>query len=243
MRAGPLLGQAGGVRTPPALQAGARLGTGLAGALLVVLAAVPLGLLVRSAWSPLASLDRAASADAERAVDGSAAVLAAARVTTHLGDPVLMTVLAVVLAVVLLRRGYGRLALFVVASRVGALVLSQGLKAAYDRTRPLFEDPVATALGSSFPSGHALGATAFWTSLAVLVRPWVRRERLVLAGAIAVALVVAASRVLLGVHYLSDVTAGLLIGGGWTAVCTAVLVAERSDAGRPVDVATEGVGT
>jgi undecaprenyl-diphosphatase len=64
-----------------------------------------------------------------------------------------------------------------------------------------------------------------------------------LLGAVAVAALVAASRVLLGVHYLSDVTGGLLLGLGWAAVHTAVFVLERADRGEPVDVEREGIGT
>jgi undecaprenyl-diphosphatase len=102
---------------------------------------------------------------------------------------------------------------------------------------------VADALGPSFPSGHALGSAVFWTTCAVLVMPRVRRPLLVLAGAVVLALLVAASRVLLGVHYLSDVTGGLLLGLGWAAVCTAVFVLERAERGEPVDPEREGIGT
>jgi len=59
--------------------------------------------------------------------------------------------------------------------------------------------------------------------------------------AVGVPLVVAATRVILGVHYLSDVTAGLLIGWGWTAACTALFTAWRAQEGRPVAPLEEGV--
>ena len=234
----------GSVSPPdPAARAGARLATGLLGALVVAVVAVPLSLLVRSEYAPLVEADLDASAAAEQAVDGSWLLLRAAQAVTLLGEPVLVTLGSAVLAFVLWRRGHGRLALYVVAARVGALVLSQGLKLAVDRARPAFDDPVATALGASFPSGHALGSAAFWTTLAVLALPHVRRPRSLLAGAVLVAVLVAASRVLLGVHYVSDVTGGLLLGLGWAAVCTAVFVAERSERGRPVVVQEEGIGT
>lgn len=229
--------------TDTAARAGARLATGLLGALVVAVVAVPLALLVRSEYAPLVEADLDASAAAEEAVDGSWLLLRAAQAVTLLGEPVLVTLGAAVLAIVLWRRGHGRLALYVVAARVGALVLSQGLKLAVDRARPAFDDPVATALGASFPSGHALGSAAFWTTLAVLALPHVRRPRSLLAGAVLVAVLVAASRVLLGVHYVSDVTGGLLLGLGWAAVCTAVFVAERAERGRPVVVQEEGIGT
>ena len=224
-------------------RAGARLVLGLVGALAVGIVAVPLAVLVRSEYAPLLEADLDVSAAAERGVDGSSVLLRTAQGVTLLGEPVLITVAAAVLALLLWRRGSGRLAAYVVVARIGAIVLSQGLKLAVDRARPVFDEPVATALGASFPSGHALGSAAFWSTTAVLAMPHVRRPRLLLAGAVVVAVLVAASRVLLGVHYLSDVVAGLLLGLGWAAVCTAVFVAERAERGRPVVVSEEGIGT
>jgi undecaprenyl-diphosphatase len=72
--------------------------------------------------------------------------------------------------------------------------------------------------GSSFPSGHATQASAFWLSLVLALRAtrvtsFARR----VAGVFAATLVlgVAWSRVYLGVHYPSDVVAGVILGSGW----------------------------
>lgn len=226
-----------------ATRAGARLVLGLVGAFVVVLVAVPLALLVRGEYAPLLGVDEDVTDSAESAVDGSTPLLRLAQAVTLLGDPLLLTAAAAVLALVLWRRGDTRLALYVVAARVGALVLSQGLKHLVDRARPVFDAPVTTALGPSFPSGHAIGSAAFWTTTAVLLVPHVRRPRLLLLGAVLIAVLVAASRVLLGVHFLSDVSGGLLLGLGWAGICTAVFVAERAERGQPVDVEREGIGT
>ena len=226
-----------------AARAGARLVLGLLGTFAVLLVALPLTLLVRTEYAPLVGLDQQLTDDAEAAVEASASLLRLAQAVTLLGDPLATTVAVAVLALVLWRRGHPRLALYLVVARVGALVLSQGLKHLVDRTRPVFDVPVATALGPSFPSGHAIGGAVFWTTTAVLLVPHVRRPRLLLAGAVLVAVLVAASRVLLGVHYLSDVTGGLLLGLGWAGICTAVFVAERAERGSPVDVDREGIGT
>jgi membrane-associated phospholipid phosphatase len=223
-------------------RAGLRLGLGLLGALAVLVAAVPLGILVRAERPGLVEADLAVTAAAERLVAGSEALLLLAQAVTLLGDPFLMTAGAAGLALWLLRAGRRRLALFVVVARVGALVLSQGLKAAVDRARPVFDEPVATALGGSFPSGHALGSAAFYATAAVLLLPYVRRTGMLLAAAVLVSALVAASRVLLGVHFVSDVTAGLLIGLGWAALCTAVFAVWRAEEGRPVEVTQEGLG-
>ena len=223
-------------------RAGLRLGLGLAGALVVLLAAVPLAVLVRRDHPGLVEADLDASGAAERAVSASDPLRWVAQAVTLLGEPVLLTVAAAVIALLLMRAGKRRLALYVVVARVGAMVLSTGLKLAVDRARPVFDEPIATALGASFPSGHALGSAAFYATCAVLLQPYTRRDRLLLGAAVAVSLLVAASRVLLGVHYVSDVSAGLLIGLGWAALCTAVFAAWRYDEGRRVDVVHEGIG-
>jgi undecaprenyl-diphosphatase len=70
--------------------------------------------------------------------------------------------------------------------------------------------------GWSFPSGHASQASAFWFALVLALRAApIPRCELRLAWAAAIVTAVALSRVWLGVHYPSDVIAGLLLGGGW----------------------------
>ena len=224
-------------------RAGGRLAAGLLGALVVLAAAVPLGILVRSENPSVVRTDMRLSQTAEGLSASSAVVALVAKATTLLGDPVLLTVAAAVIAWLLYHRGRTRLALYVIVARVGAMVLSAALKAAVDRARPVFDEPIATALGASFPSGHALGSAAFYATAAVLLQPYVRRDRLLLSTAVLLAGLVSLSRVFLGVHYPSDVTAGLLIGLGWAALCTAVFAAWRADEGRAVDVSTEGIGS
>ena len=86
--------------------------------------------------------------------------------------------------------------------------------------RPTF-NPAAATLGPSFPSGHSATAAAFYATAALLLGRWRGRPaRAVLAGlAAGIAVAVAASRVLLDVHWLSDVIAGLALGWAWFAVC------------------------
>jgi undecaprenyl-diphosphatase len=109
------------------------------------------------------------------------------------------------------------------------------LKEVVDRARPELVDAVAEAGGRSFPSGHALGGTVSFGLLALVLGPllppagrWAARLAAVLA-----ALLVSASRVVLGVHYLTDVTAGVLLGVGWLAISAAAFHAWRRDAGLP----------
>lgn len=137
-------------------------------------------------------------------------------------------------AVVLLARRRLRAGLTIAAVLIGAAVISGGVKVAVDRPRPTPPHALAHALGASFPSGHALTASAaVLVLLAVAGRAGLPAGRalrvgLCVLGTIAV-FAVSLSRVLIGVHYPSDVVGGLLAGTGWTLVVLAV--AERWERG------------
>ena len=90
-----------------------------------------------------------------------------------------------------------------------------------DRVRPTL-NPITETLGPSFPSGHSTAAAAFYAAAAlVLGRGVGKHGRALLAGAaVGIAVAVACTRVLLDVHWLSDVIAGLFLGWAWFAACS-----------------------
>ena len=141
---------------------------------------------------------------------------------TQLGNIDIVVVLCVVLAVVetVVERS-AWIAAFIATVMVGEEILQLTVKQLVDRVRPTF-NPVAATLGPSFPSGHSATAAAFYATAALVIgrrRPRPQRAALIgLAAGIAVA--VAASRVLLDVHWLTDVLAGLALGWAWFAVCS-----------------------
>ncbi|MHB8642653.1 MAG: phosphatase PAP2 family protein [Gaiellaceae bacterium] len=141
----------------------------------------------------------------------------AVKAVTQLGSVYTVVALAVVLAVV---QRSAAVAAFLVAVIGGEEILVHTAKALADRARPAF-NPAAASLGPSFPSGHSANAAAFFAAAAlVIVRSRGRTVSAVLAGlATAIAVAVAASRVLLDVHWLTDVAAGLAFGWAWFAVC------------------------
>ena len=141
---------------------------------------------------------------------------------TQLGSIYVVVVLCVILATVetVVQRSAWVVA-FILAVMAGEEVLVLSVKQLADRVRPAF-NPVAATLGPSFPSGHSATAAAFYATAALLIgrrRPRPQRAALIgLAAGIAVG--VAASRVLLDVHWLTDVIAGLALGWAWFAVCS-----------------------
>jgi membrane-associated phospholipid phosphatase len=124
-----------------------------------------------------------------------------------------------------------RLAAFVAVTAIGSSLLNLLIKTVVDRARPHLVDPVAAASGKSFPSGHAQAATVGFAILILVFLPLVPRTARVwlwIAGAAAVALV-GFSRIALGVHYLSDVVGGVVIGSAWVIAMTAAFSAWRRD--------------
>jgi undecaprenyl-diphosphatase len=109
---------------------------------------------------------------------------------------------------------------FVIAVVGGEELLTTTVKDLAHRVRPTF-NPAAATLGPSFPSGHSATAAAFYACAALLLgRRRGRATRAVLAGlAVGIAVAVASSRVLLDVHWLTDVIAGLALGWAWFSVC------------------------
>jgi undecaprenyl-diphosphatase len=100
-------------------------------------------------------------------------------------------------------------------------------------------NPVARSLGRAFPSGHSAGAAACFAALALLAgcgRP--RDVQAMLTGtAVAIAVAVAASRVLLGVHWLTDAISCLALGGAWFALCSIAFGGRLLRLGPPVAAA------
>jgi membrane-associated phospholipid phosphatase len=215
----------------------------LAGGLAVLVVLVlPLGALVRGKWRPLIRFDDRTETTLHTDAVHHGWLGSLAKAVTQVGAPILLELATVVIVILLIRARRRRSAIYLAACVAGAYVLSTAGKLLVDRARPVFTDPIAHARGASFPSGHATGSAAFYLAIAVVLlslRPG--RRGLLLTLAVVLPLLVAASRVVLGVHYVSDVAAGLLIGWGWTAACTALFTAWRAQEGRPVEPIQEGI--
>lgn len=165
----------------------------------------------------------------------------ALRLVTELGGTYFVIFALVVVALFEYRRIPNRwMPVFLVAVVAGEIVLINTIKEILDRVRPTF-NPIAETLGPSFPSGHSGLAAAFYAAAAlVLARRRSPRTRALLAGgAVAIAVAVACSRVLLGVHWMSDVIAGLAFGWAWFGICAIAFGGRFLVLGAPVEQAAE----
>ena len=172
--------------------------------------------LVTHDWGPLTSIDNRGDPAEKWAVDAGwlrwpLKGIEAAFATIG------MSILTAIVAGGLLLRKHRRAAIFAVAVMVTTSLLTTFIKIAIGRGRPPWQNKTGLLTTNSFPSGHASSIAAFCGILVVLAVMLVRRSgtrRVIYVLCALLVLVVCADRVLLGRHYISDVTAGALLGAG-----------------------------
>jgi undecaprenyl-diphosphatase len=159
-----------------------------------------------------------------------------ARLVTLLGSGWVIAVVVVAAATFFLLRRRPLDAMFVVLSSSGTALLVSIVKHSVGRSRPDGQHRLVSAAGASFPSGHAAQSVAGYVALAVIVASVTRsrtRRTLACAGAATLALAIGASRVYLGVHWLSDVVSGWLLAGGWLLALIGLRLAVFGYPARP----------
>ncbi|MGE3908873.1 MAG: phosphatase PAP2 family protein [Chloroflexota bacterium] len=156
-----------------------------------------------------------------------------------LGSEILAVIMVLIVVLLVWQRRFGA-ALGLVVTVVGAQLLNNVLKDWFHRTRPAPVEGLIPAQAFSFPSGHAMVATAFYLFLGYLAwRLLAGRARAVCTAILVlVAVLIGLSRLYLGVHYLTDVVAGYVAGIAWTetVIVAGHLLARRrsrSDGTRP----------
>ena len=169
-------------------------------------------------WSWPADLDAAGLDWAHRRAAVHPAWATAWDVFCTVLGPFVFRLVALVLIVVAWRRRYRRIAVFLLLTVELGAVLTELAKFLADRPRP--DTAMVHAIGTSFPSGHALGVLVAVLAFSVLAWPrlspalrgwWVAAGALVVVG-------IGTGRVMLNVHHPSDVLAGWALGYAWFVV-------------------------
>ena len=169
---------------------------------------------------PLASLDREVAEWVAASMPSWAQSLA--RLPSWIGGWIGLTMLGVAAVVLLVRERAWRDLAFFMSAFVGSQLAVLLLKEWFDRPRPDVGPAVPLPESAAFPSGHAASGVASLGALAVLVaeRLSSRRARVCLWSFVVVlGVAVGTSRVVLDVHFVTDVLAGWCLGLAWLAAC------------------------
>ncbi|RDD83748.1 PAP2 family protein [Dyella tabacisoli] len=140
---------------------------------------------------------------------------------TQLGNFIPLAIAGGVTCVLMLFRRQWRLAITWAAALLGNVAIYSSLKGYFQRPRPLDGHGFISEPTWSFPSGHASGSMVFYGALTYVLMCLLpaRWHRAIIAAAIAFITVIGISRIMLQVHYFSDVMAGYAIGLTWLLVC------------------------
>jgi undecaprenyl-diphosphatase len=222
-------------RTDPEVATGLALSAAVA---LMIAAGVVIGvlaLLIRGI-ATLASIDSSAAQwGSDHATHLSTSVLER---ISYLGDTPSIVLILAILAYELRRIPGRHIVPFMLVVYIGNKLVTNGIKDLIDRARPTL-NPIAETLGPAFPSGHSSTAASTYAALAlIMARRRSPRVRALLAGAAGgIAVGVAASRVLMDLHWLSDVIAGLFLGWAWFALCAIAFGGRRLRFAEPMETA------
>ncbi|MGI5291878.1 phosphatase PAP2 family protein [Nonomuraea polychroma] len=213
---------------------------GFAAALIMI----PFSLLLVVARRPVNELDSEAARNLHEYALAHPGVTRLLLVWTDLFGPWPWRVAVVAYAVWLLYKGAPRLAAWAVTTITVGGLLGLALKIIVARARPHLPDPVALAPGDSFPSGHTVHVTLGAGVIVLLALPMLPRWGRVVAWAVACFLVLSVgyTRIALGVHWVSDVVAGIVLGAAVIAATAAAFETWRRQRGRrPASPPVEGV--
>jgi undecaprenyl-diphosphatase len=153
------------------------------------------------------------------------ALAAVAKVFTALGEPTVLIGAGIASALWLWYAGHRRLPFILIAVTMLGRGLSEIQKYWIGRARPDLEAHLVVVKSQSFPSGHATSSMIFYMVMALTLTAGTRWHRIAAAGALLLSLLIGLSRVMLGVHWPSDVVGGWSFGLLW--VLLTLRIAQR----------------
>jgi undecaprenyl-diphosphatase len=158
---------------------------------------------------------------------------------TALGGVPILGATTLISAGALCRLGYRRDAALLCLTVLTGWIASTAMKAFFQKARPDIVPHLVEASGYSFPSGHSLNSAVVYISIALTfsaINEKLAPRIVLLTAAIVISLIIAWSRLWLGVHFPSDIAGGWLAGTGWAFLANTLL--SRTTEERPRDHST-----
>ena len=214
-------------------------------AIATVLVAVPFSFLLLQVLSegPVTRIDQGAAVRLYRVAQSHPAVAEILKAISLIGKPLWLAIAIGLGAAYVAWHGRRRLALYLVVTAIGGGLVDSAVKLLVNRPRPEIEDPLVHAFGKSFPSGHAMSSVVTYGALLLVFLPVLSRRGRIAAFVATTGLVlfIGLSRLLLGVHFISDVVAGYVLGLAWLMGSTAAFSIWRKEEGKEPVHPTEGL--
>ena len=217
----------------------------------IVLVAVPFSTLVFEvlAKGPATRLDESVANHLNAWVHGHHWLIDGLQLISWTGRPPFLAVVVGISIVYIWRhaerRGVRtRLVVFLVVTPIGGGIVDTLVKLAVDRPRPHVDHPIVTAFGKSFPSGHAMTSLITYGALLLTFLPLVpaAHRRITVIVTTVIVLAIGSSRLLLGVHFVTDVIGGYVLGLAWLCGAVAAFEIWRTEEGRvPAQPLKQGV--
>jgi undecaprenyl-diphosphatase len=221
-------------RLPPASRFGVR---EVLLAIALALVGAPFGWLLHEVTTngPLTKFDESAAESLHKHFVHHRLAIDALQAISFTGKPIFLIFVVGIPVVWLWRRGAPKLVVFLVVVSLGGSLVDTVVKVLVGRPRPKLDEPIATAFGKSFPSGHSMSSLICYGAVLLVFLPLLsRRWRPVAITATALwVLAVGMSRLALGVHFLSDVLGGYVLGAAWLIGSVAAFEIWREERGRP----------
>ena len=200
--------------------------------LALILVAVPFAILLIQVVSdgPLVEVDADVATSLHDAVRDDPLLVDVLQAISWTGTGPWLWVLVIAGVVFWWRRAQRLAAFLAVTTSLGA-VINTSVKELVGRARPSFDEPLAHALGQSFPSGHAMASTVCYGALLLVFLPLVapRLRAPLIAATVGLVVTIGFTRLALGVHYVTDVLGGFVLGLAWLAAATAAFQVWQRD--------------
>ncbi|MCA1831327.1 MAG: phosphatase PAP2 family protein [Actinomycetota bacterium] len=213
--------------------------------LAVVLAGVPFGFLLDQVVrkGSLVRYDTAAARALHHAVAGKRVLIWMLEVISFTGAPPFLTLISISAGAFLIWRKRYRLGAFLAVTAIGGSLIDSVVKIVVDRDRPSVDHPIITAHGQSFPSGHTMSSTYVYGALLLIFFPVIpkRWRAWAIAGWAFLVAAIGTSRLALGVHFITDVVGGAVLGLAWLTASTAAFSIWRTERGRKPVQPTRGL--